>query len=89
MRMFKEYPLEKLLLAPQTVYLPKGAEVVTAQDTDNGLMLYALVSPAETLTDIRTFKICNTSETFYSNNTIKYIASFKTNFGIYHLIELF
>ena len=87
MKMFKEYPLEKLTLAPQTLYLPKGAEVVSVQDTSLGLMLYALTNPAEMSTDIRTFKICNTSENFFSTN-VKYIGSIKSDLGIYHVVEL-
>lgn len=87
MKMFKEYPLEKLSLAPQTIYLPKGAEVVSVQDTSLGLMLYALINSAEIATDIRTFKICNTSENFYSND-VKYIGSIKAELGTCHIVEL-
>ena len=87
MRIIKEFLLERHTIAPQTAYLPKDAKVLAVQNTDKGLMLYALVDPVKFGTDLRTFKICDTSENIYEDN-ISYIGSYNTDFCLRHVIEI-
>lgn len=87
MQVIKEFLLEKHTIAPQTTYLAKDAKVLTVQNTDKGLMLYALVDPTKFGTDLRTFKICDTSENIYEDN-FNYIGSYNTDFCLRHVIEI-
>lgn len=87
MKMFKEYILDSKCLTPQTMYLPQDADVVGAYFTETCLVLLAIMSPVTNLTELRTFKICTNDENIYVD-TVKYIDSFNSAFGIRHVIEI-
>ena len=87
MKVIKEYILEKHTLAPQSIYLPKGAQIFNVVNTSKGLALYALSVSAELDVELRDFKICNTNEIFYCSN-VKYLGYFESDTGIQHVIEL-
>ena len=86
MKTIKEYLLDKKCVTPQTAYLTRNAEVVGVQDTLKGLVLLAVVDPTETLTDLRTFKVCSIEETIYADN-LKYIGNFQSIVGVQHVVE--
>lgn len=85
MKVIREYFLNSEI-SPQKFYLPKGAQVLSV-DNSTGLVLYVLVDPAYSETDLRTFKICTAAETLYYDN-IQYIGSFKGVFGNSFVIEI-
>jgi hypothetical protein len=83
MKTLKEYRLKKDLIAPQTLYITKGARVVNLIDLGFDLSLIILCSSTETNTDLRTFKVCNLYEVIYYDN-IEYVGNFDEG----HVIEI-
>ena len=86
MKVIKEYLLDKTNTAPQTLYLPVGAEPVAVQDTSRGLIIQAISDFIEQSTALRTFKICAVDENIYADK-IRYIDNFESAFGRCHVIE--
>ena len=87
MKIIKEYLLENNTLAPQSIYLPKGAKIFSVRYAEKGLILYALSVSAELDVELRDFKICNTDEIFYCSN-VEYLGYFDSGAGVQHVIEL-
>ena len=85
MKVIKEYRLKKDIIATQTLYINKGAEIVSLVDMGyNELALFTLCDPLSTDTDLRTFRVCPTYATIYDND-IRYVGSFELN---QHVIEV-
>ena len=85
MKIIKEYRLKKNVIATQTLYINKGAEIVSLVDTGyDEFAIFTLCDTLSTDTDLRTFKVCPTYATIYDNN-IKYIGNFELN---QHVIEI-
>lgn len=90
MRVIKEYLLDDKSLAPQSIYLPIGTDVVSIQETGIGLMLLVITTPDEytaRLPEMRKFKICSSDENIFAD-TLKYIGSFKNSLGTRHVVEI-
>ena len=87
MKTIKEYLLDKKCVTPQTVYLPKGAEIVAINDSNTEFNLVAIINPMEATTELHTFKVCLPGENLYVD-TVKYIGSFKGSFGLEYIVEL-
>ena len=84
MKTIKEYRIKKDIITPQTVYITKGASVVKLLDLGyNELALFVLCDPLQNDSDLRTFKICSTHETLYTD-AVCYIGTFDNQ----HVIEL-
>lgn len=83
MKLLKEYRLNKATTAVQTLHIVKGAKIVNLVDFGFDIALIALCDLIDASTDLRSFKVCNTSETIYYDN-VDYIG----NFGEQHVIEL-
>ncbi len=86
MRTIKSYLLDKSSIGIQSLYLPSDAKLVSIQDTDIGLTMFAVTDPNNHRTDLRTFKICSADETIYNDNIV-YIGSYKSDNGIRHVVE--
>jgi hypothetical protein len=72
----------------QQMYMPEGAEVLTAMfEKDKGLFLYVNAQKPSLNHSLRTFKIYNTSDTIYDEN-LRYISTCFTNDGIIHIFEV-
>lgn len=85
MKYIGEFRMSKGVFAPQTFYMPKGAEVINVGDRDFDIAL-AVIYDYPTITqetDLRTFKICGSNEIVCEDN-IKYVGSF----GSQHVIEI-
>ena len=87
MKTIHEYLLDRFNASPQTIYLPKEAEVVGVCGTTDYIKLVVIITPNIFENTLRTFKICATLETIYTNN-FKYIGSIQTEFGTQHVIEI-
>ena len=87
MKTIQEYRLDSLNIAPQTLYLPKDAEVVGVYGCVDGINLIVVITPNNIETTLRTFKICATLETLYIDS-FKYIGSLRDDFGAQHIIEI-
>ena len=85
MRTFKEYYIDSNSVGAQTIYLPKGAEVVNARSGVGVVILDTIIDPNESLTSLRTFRSCSVGENIY-NDTVKYINYVTTNFGAIRFI---
>ena len=85
MKIIKEYRIKKDIITPQTLYINKGADIVSLVDLGyNELAIFTLCDPLSADTDLRTFKVCQTYATIYDNN-IKYIGNFELN---QHVVEI-
>lgn len=87
MKTIKEYFLNKKTVSPQTLYMPVGAKIVNILENGSNVRLVTVIDPNETLTNLRTFKICTNTESIYNDN-IEYLGSFISAFGDRHVIEL-
>jgi hypothetical protein len=83
MKTLKEYRLKKDIVAPQTIYITRGADIVNLIDLDFDLALIVLCDSTEIATNLRTFKVCDLYATIFDDN-IKYIGNFKNQ----HVIEI-
>ena len=85
MKIIKEYRIKKDIITAQTLYINKGAEIVSLVDLGyNELAILTICDPLSTDTDLRTFKVCTTYATIYDNN-VKYVGNFELN---QHVIEI-
>lgn len=87
MKAVYEYLLNSHTVGKQTIYLPRGAEVITAKNTENGFLLYVLASSAEPYVELRTFQICTTAG-LISDDNIRYIASCDVEGCLLHVFEV-
>jgi hypothetical protein len=86
MKIIREYLLDKESCRVQELYLPIGAEIISVQsDYYRGLRLVALINATASVTELRTFKICEPEDKVWEE-AIKYVGSF--NNGKY-IIEIF
>jgi hypothetical protein len=87
MRAIKEYIIDQKVVEPQTLYMVRGAEVVGLIDGDSNVKIVTVIDPTESISDLRTFKICTTTDTIYSDN-ITYVGNFLSAFGTKYVIEV-
>ena len=87
MKRVRDYILDSTRIINQTLYLPKGAEIISIENSGSLLTLYVLLDPTEVQDDLRTFKICTTSQNFFEDN-VKFLGTFKSDFGPRHLFEI-
>jgi hypothetical protein len=87
MNTIKEYLLDSKCNTHQAIHLPKNTKIVDVQETSKGLMLFAIVNPIESHTDLRIFKICSLDEILYEDS-IEYIGNFMSIIGLKHVVEI-
>ena len=79
----REYVLEPLI----TIWMPAGAEILTAQEQDGDIYLWALVDPTG-YNEKRTFEVYGASgPLMYPGHKRKYIATVQVNEHVFHVFE--
>jgi hypothetical protein len=83
LKVVKEYKLKKDLITPQSLYITKGAKIVSVTE-DYDFVLFALCDYTEVNTELRTFQIYFTHANIYNDN-IRYIGYCGNN---QHIVEI-
>ena len=87
MLVFREYCLDAATVSTQTLYLPLGAEIVSAHSVYSGIALDVLIDPNESSTTLRKLKVCLACENLYED-TVKYIDTVTVDSGTKYIVEL-
>lgn len=76
------------IISPLRISMPKGAEVLTAQDQDGTGCLWAIVEPENEL-ESRYFEIFGTGQFIYEDVAVqrKYVATFQQPPFVWHVFE--
>lgn len=73
----------------QTVNMPHGSKILTAQVQGDDVCLWALVDPDQSLTDDRKIRIHGTGHLIKGADKLKYISTIQMHDGrlIFHVFE--
>lgn len=73
----------------QSVWMPKGAEILTIQLQYDSPKIWAIVDPYEINQESRIFRVIGTGEEFDHSHNMKYISTCQTDTGlVWHVFEI-
>lgn len=84
--MIRKYKLE--ITDEQVLHLPLDAQILTAQQQREELMIWALVNPKEKETEERTLAVVGTGNPFPNCDDCEYIATVQTGQFVWHVFEV-
>ena len=73
--------------APQTLYLPQGAEVVAAAEADGHIALFVITESVPVANELRTFEVHNTDDIINAEK-LRHICTYEGATGTKHLLEI-